>query len=150
MRPLSSAGGGPGTRQKNHHGGLPMPTDVALLTRLQSHWSEPPPLPPAEPGRTEAEADSRPAFPADRLAALWAAPTAIDGIPPTAELGEGLTDLPNADAPILAKVFPPAPPPWCCYPEHRRGWRSIYGPHVVCATCHPPAANSLVAEWLDG
>lgn len=45
------------------------------------------------------------------------------------------------------KVHPP--PPWCGYPRHLHGWRSIYGPHVICATCHPPAVPEIVAEWLE-
>jgi hypothetical protein len=28
-----------------------------------------------------------------------------------------------------------------------RWWRSVHGP-VICAVCHPPAADRLVAAWL--
>ena len=35
----------------------------------------------------------------------------------------------------------------CRYPGHWR-WLSIHGT-VVCKTCHPPAHESLVKEWLS-
>ena len=30
----------------------------------------------------------------------------------------------------------------------RRFWRSFYGA-VTCAVCHPPAADTLVAAWIE-
>ena len=38
-------------------------------------------------------------------------------------------------------------PPWCRHPSHRQGWKSIYGEHLICATCHPPVDEKIVAEW---
>jgi len=46
------------------------------------------------------------------------------------------------------RAMPPSPP-WCQYRSHWHGWRSIYGPHLICATCHPPAIPGVVAEWLE-
>lgn len=36
---------------------------------------------------------------------------------------------------------------WCQY-GHPEGWRSIYGPHLICATCHPPSREEAVAERI--
>lgn len=38
---------------------------------------------------------------------------------------------------------------WCASYRHPIGWRSTYGSHVLCATCHPPVDESIVAEWLQ-
>lgn len=38
--------------------------------------------------------------------------------------------------------------PWCPVYHHPRMWRSIYGDHLICATCHPPATPEIVAEYL--
>ena len=43
----------------------------------------------------------------------------------------------------------PKLPDWCRQYGHRRAWRSIYGPHLICATCHPPVSDSVIAEWID-
>ena len=43
----------------------------------------------------------------------------------------------------------PKSPDWCRQYGHRRGWRSIYGPHLICATCHSPVSDSVIAEWID-
>lgn len=37
---------------------------------------------------------------------------------------------------------------YCC--GQRRWWRSIYGPHLICAVCHPPSFSSVVAERIGG
>lgn len=42
----------------------------------------------------------------------------------------------------------PAATPWCEPYGHRRGWRSVNGPHVICGECHPPASEAVVAEWV--
>jgi hypothetical protein len=42
---------------------------------------------------------------------------------------------------------PAAPAPGCAVCGGRRFWKSM-SEAVVCATCHPPAAERLVAEWL--
>lgn len=39
---------------------------------------------------------------------------------------------------------------WCAYSDkHRTAWKSIFGSHVICATCYPPAREKVVAEWID-
>ena len=38
--------------------------------------------------------------------------------------------------------------PWCPRYKHPRAWRSIYGDHLICATCHPPVSETRVAEWI--
>ena len=38
---------------------------------------------------------------------------------------------------------------FCGYATHLRGWRAREQTHVVCATCHPPAAEWIVAEWYE-
>ena len=35
----------------------------------------------------------------------------------------------------------------CC--RGRRWWRSVFGRHLICGLCHPPAFPSLVAEWVE-
>jgi hypothetical protein len=42
----------------------------------------------------------------------------------------------------------PKPAEICSCCEGRRWWRSVYGPHLICGTCHPPALPNLVAEWV--
>lgn len=42
----------------------------------------------------------------------------------------------------------PEPNPSCHACSGRRFWRSIHGV-VVCGECHPPASDSLVAEWVE-
>ena len=37
---------------------------------------------------------------------------------------------------------------WCPRYGHPRAWRSIYGEHLICETCHPPVSDSVVAEWI--
>jgi len=43
---------------------------------------------------------------------------------------------------------PPRPPPplklWCSRYRHDQSWRSIHGPHLICAICHPPARGAAV------
>lgn len=47
----------------------------------------------------------------------------------------------------VAEVRAAGPP--CCYAcKGQRWWRSTAG-RTVCATCHPPAAPGLVAEWRE-
>lgn len=40
------------------------------------------------------------------------------------------------------------PNAWCQY-GHPQGWRSIFGPHLICRVCHPPATESAVAELVN-
>lgn len=54
-----------------------------------------------------------------------------------------------------APLGPPVADPFDEPPErlpcgHSQQWRSIYGPHLICATCHPPASPDFVAEWFAG
>ncbi|MCC7423801.1 MAG: hypothetical protein IT428_26345 [Planctomycetaceae bacterium] len=38
----------------------------------------------------------------------------------------------------------------CSVPaKHRMAWRSIYGPHLICEGCAPPASERVVAERID-
>ena len=43
----------------------------------------------------------------------------------------------------------PAPPSWCFRYAHPKAWRSVYGEHWICATCHPPVSEDVVVEWSD-
>ena len=43
----------------------------------------------------------------------------------------------------------PKPPAWCSRYQHRQAWRSIYGPHLICAVCHPPVNPNVVAETIE-
>ena len=46
-------------------------------------------------------------------------------------------------------LAPMEQPPTVCFCCHqRRWWRSIYGPHLICAGCHPPSFRSVVAAWI--
>ena len=61
------------------------------------------------------------------------------------------TDAKTANRfPWLDDVFKPKPDPtpWCPRYRHSRAWRSIFGDHLICATCHPPLFENLVAEWI--
>jgi hypothetical protein len=62
------------------------------------------------------------------------------------ELLVTLTNAPKAGE--IANPAPTARPAKCMACQNRRFWRSVHGV-VICAKCHPPAAPSLVAEWLD-
>lgn len=35
---------------------------------------------------------------------------------------------------------------FCC--GESRWWRSVFGSHLICAGCHPPVRQSVVAEWI--
>lgn len=55
---------------------------------------------------------------------------------------------------IIARLTGPSlrrhrwtPNEWCHY-GHPEGWRSIFGPHLICAVCHPPAREEAVAERI--
>ncbi|MFQ5735054.1 MAG: hypothetical protein ACE5KM_24230 [Planctomycetaceae bacterium] len=37
----------------------------------------------------------------------------------------------------------------CRCHEEQRWWRSVFGPHVICGVCHPPATPGVVLEWLQ-
>jgi hypothetical protein len=99
-----------------------MTTDTDLLTRLQAAWQEPP--------------DGKP--------------------PPNKELfhDETIPDSSDSDYGWAFDCSPSPktkkPLPWCPRFQHPRAWRSIYGAHLICATCHPPAVESVIAEWIDG
>ena len=43
----------------------------------------------------------------------------------------------------------PQNPQWCPRYGHLRGWRSIYGPHLICAICSPPAFSDIVEEYVE-
>ncbi len=46
-------------------------------------------------------------------------------------------------------LVPIEQPPTVCFCCHqRRWWRSIYGSHLICAGCHPPSFQSVVAAWV--
>ena len=48
---------------------------------------------------------------------------------------------------LLGREHPPTHWKLHCHScRSRRFWRSIYG-QVICAVCHPPAADHLVADW---
>ncbi|MEX0701297.1 MAG: hypothetical protein WD069_04310 [Planctomycetales bacterium] len=36
-----------------------------------------------------------------------------------------------------------------CPDRNHPRWRSIFGPHLICGTCHPPARPEIVAEWFE-
>jgi P4 family phage/plasmid primase-like protien len=56
--------------------------------------------------------------------------------------GNGLNGL-NGLTPLTGKGQP------CFACKGTRRWRSIHGAEV-CAGCHPPLSEDLVAEWIDG
>lgn len=56
-----------------------------------------------------------------------------------------VTSHPTINRPSVAA----ASTEWCPRYGHARAWRSIYGQHVICAVCHPPAVAEIVAEWLE-
>lgn len=72
--------------------------------------------------------------------------------------GELLKRLRHLKAEIISKLTAPkmrqspmsmwTPNEWCSY-GHPNGWRSIFGSHVICATCHPPVNERVVAERLS-
>jgi hypothetical protein len=62
--------------------------------------------------------------------------------PKSALSAEDLAALKALKSEILATLRRP-----CLSCKGRRFWISIYGV-TICAVCHPPAAASLVAEWI--
>lgn len=38
---------------------------------------------------------------------------------------------------------------WCPAYDHSKGWRSVYGDHLMCGTCYPPVSDQVVAEWIQ-
>ena len=44
----------------------------------------------------------------------------------------------------LSAPKPKKPPVWCPRYQHERAWRSIYGTHLICETCHPPVHPNVV------
>ena len=38
---------------------------------------------------------------------------------------------------------------WCPAYGHPVAWKSIYGDHLICGTCYPPASEKIVAEWIQ-
>lgn len=59
----------------------------------------------------------------------------------------GMVGPSNAPSPPAASMTAPSRSACpCC--GSRRFWRSVHGA-TVCSTCHPPAAESLVVEWID-
>lgn len=51
------------------------------------------------------------------------------------------------------KLFPLFPKPTivgnCDHCHESRWWRSIFGQHLICGVCHPPAFTHIIAEWLS-
>ena len=46
----------------------------------------------------------------------------------------------------------PAPKPLLlCFDRygHQNAWQSIYGPHLICAVCHPPVEPDIVTETIE-
>ncbi len=62
----------------------------------------------------------------------------------------------QANAPVIPQCVPnesargSSPPTvercFCCGERH--WWRSVFGSHLICAGCHPPAFHSVVAAWI--
>jgi len=42
---------------------------------------------------------------------------------------------------------PKSAEPRCRCHEEQRWWRSIFGDHLICGICHPPAVPEVVKEW---
>jgi hypothetical protein len=98
-------------------------TDAALLERLQALWREPSP-----DNLLVADDDG--------------------GLNTTGVDSQVTEELCTPDDDILG-VWPPKPSQWCPLYAHRRGWRSIYGSHLICGKCHPPASEAVVDVWID-
>ena len=75
-------------------------------------------------------------------------PSDINPEPHTDDGSYSLQELPEWIFDWCIDPKPKRPQPWCPY-KHPRAWRSVYGPHLICGTCHPPASESVVAEWLN-
>lgn len=52
---------------------------------------------------------------------------------------------PSPEPRSFSRAWPWTRKPWCDY-GHPTAWRSIYGSHLICETCHPPATEEAVAE----
>ena len=127
-------------------------TDAAILEQLRGAWNRPPEEPAAaeEPMPRENRSGRQEA---DRLASATlerinaACPS---NWKPTAEDWQRID---RAEAAIDDPPDIPAPAPLllCFYRYgHRTAWQSIYGPHWICAVCHPPVSETVIAEWIDG
>jgi hypothetical protein len=47
----------------------------------------------------------------------------------------------------FANKSKPAEPRCRCH-RKQRWWRSIYGDHLICGICHPPATPGVFREWV--
>ena len=100
------------------------------------------------------QADSTPPNTADVVSILGgeAQPVAHDADDPPAMLVDWFERTTSADGSPDWKWFPlfqraePLTTCHCC--GQHRWWRSIYGPHLICGVCHPPAFANVVAEWI--
>lgn len=54
----------------------------------------------------------------------------------------------NIDELLRWEPAPFDPQSICPCHTHTRFWRSAVGGHIVCGECHPPATESVVAEWV--
>jgi hypothetical protein len=83
-----------------------------------------------------------PGTPAEKVESV----TAKDGNPGADCAGPRL-DGSGGDLPVAGRGTPARV--WCPIYRHRTAWRSVFGPHLICAACHPPAIPRVVAKWLD-
>lgn len=104
-------------------------SDIAILEKLQAAWNRPAEEPATAEDRQRAD---RVEAAIDK--AIWR--NDQSGPLPT------LADFESATAvrPLLL-----------CFDRygHRAAWRSIYGPHLICDTCHPPVSPGVVAETIE-
>ncbi len=75
----------------------------------------------------------------DRLQELWNRPPEPD---PDLEVFDPFDATDDDDG-------EPKPPDWCRRYAHRRAWRSIYGPHWICAVYHPPVRPGVVSKTTE-
>ena len=63
-----------------------------------------------------------------------------------------LYDASNGEYDWIHDAFEPPPKsdvPCCRCHKEQRWWQSIYGDHLICGICHPPATARALSEWIQ-
>lgn len=68
--------------------------------------------------------------------------------PKTSVESSNVTAMPRSVPNESPRAIPPPTVERCFCCGQRRWWRSIFGSHLICATCHPPSFQSVVAARI--
>ena len=68
--------------------------------------------------------------------------------PKTTDESSNATATPRCVPNESQRAMPPPTAERCFCCGQRRWWRSVFGSHLICATCHPPSFRSVVAARI--